>query len=100
MQEGINLLVFSNIESTQLNGCLETQDLFKTVTSLWEQDLESFKIPIKSFDMLFQTELIRCSETDSLFEAPTKMNDNRVSLLAVQSAHDDYTVGLCFLNDL
>lgn len=100
MQEGLNLLVFANSDRTLLYGCLETKDLFNFVTDHWQKDLDCFRIPIGSFETLFSTEMIRCRESDTLFEALRKMNDNRVSVLAVQADSDEFTVGLCFMNDL
>lgn len=62
--------------------------------------MSCFKISLKHFDLLFQTELIRCKETDSLFFVLKKMREKRVGMVSIEAADGQYTVGLCFLNDL
>ena len=64
------------------------------------KDLNIFRIPVRQLDMLFQTELVRCKETDSLFSVLRKMRDQRVGVVPIESSEGGYTVGLCFLNDL
>ena len=49
---------------------------------------------------LFENEIVRCKENNSLFHVLRKMCDSRISVVPVDSIEGDFTVGLCFLNDL
>lgn len=101
MQEGLNFLAFVSKDKTRLYGCLQMSDVLQFMTTHWlGKDLSIFRIPLRSLDMLFQTELVRCKETDSLFSVLRKMRDQRVGVVPIESSEGGYTVGLCFLNDL
>ena len=70
------------------------------MTTNWVKDISCFQISLKYFDLLFQNELIRCKETDSLYFVLKKMREKRVGVVSIEAADGQYTVGLCFLNDL
>lgn len=71
------------------------------MTSHWNgSDVDCFKIPLKNLDMLFQTELIRSKESDTLYMVLRKMRDQRVSVIEIEAKEGGHTVALCFLNDL
>jgi hypothetical protein len=101
MKEGLNLIAFVSKDRTRLYGCLQNQDLFSHITTNWGlRPTECFKIELQYFDMLFNQNLIRCKETDSLLTVMRKMNDQRVGMISIESVSGEYTVGLCFLSDL
>jgi hypothetical protein len=75
-------------------------DLLSYITGHWNQEVDCFKIPLKNLDMLFQTEITSCKETDTLFQVLRKMRDWRVGVISIEASEGNYTVGLCFLNDL
>lgn len=101
MQEGLSLLACVSPDKTRLHGCLQMTDLVSYMTSNWNQgEVDCFKIPLKQLDMLFSNELVRCKESDILFTVLRKMNDQRVNVISVDSDEGNYTVGLCFINDL
>ena len=50
--------------------------------------------------MLFENELVTCKESDILFMCIRKMRDYRVNTIAVEADEANYTVGLCYINDI
>lgn len=76
LNEGLHLMAFVSSDRTRLHGCLQMTDLLSYMTTHWSgTDVECFKIPLKNLDMLFQTQLIRCKESDTLFQVLRKMRD-------------------------
>lgn len=70
------------------------------VTHWVGKDLSIFRIPLRQLDMLFQTELVRCKESDSLFSVLRKMRDYRIGIIPIESNEGGYTVGLFFKLDM
>ena len=101
MREGLNLMAFVSKDRTRLFGCLQMSDLLTHITTHWgARDTNCFKIQLQNFEMLFQQTLVRCKETDTLLQVMRKMTELRVSVVVIENATGEYSVGLCFLNDL
>ena len=95
----LNFIALVSKERTQLYGCIHNTDLLQFITTHWQSDTSVFLEPISNLN-LFQNEIVRCKENNSVFHVLRKMRDFRISVVPVDSQDGEFTVGLCFLTDL